>query len=86
MFIENYKATCERLATKHELPRVYQKPSDLLRSYIRHFSEVRNHIPNILQSEVITAFINGLYHHDELRRMFNRKPPASIGEMFTTTN
>jgi hypothetical protein len=45
--IENYKATCERPGTKHDLARVYQKPSELLWSYIRCFSEVRNCIPNI---------------------------------------
>jgi hypothetical protein len=59
-----------------------QQPSKLLRSYIRHFSEVRNCIPNILESEVIIAFVDDLCHHDELRRKFNMKPPTSITEMF----
>jgi hypothetical protein len=86
LFIKNYKATCERSRTKHDLARVYQKPSELLRSYIRLFFKVRNRIPNILESEVIPAFINGLYHHNKLRRKFNRKPPVSIGKMFTTAN
>lgn len=86
MLIENYKATCERPMTKHDLARVYQNPSELLRSYIRRFFKVGNRIPNILQSEVITTFINSLYHHDELCRKFNRKLPTSIGNMFTTAN
>ena len=34
LFIENYKATCEQSGTKHDLARVYQKPSELLWSYI----------------------------------------------------
>ena len=38
LFIENYKATCEQPGTKHDLARVYQKPSELLWSYIRCFS------------------------------------------------
>ena len=66
MFIENYKATYKRSATKHDLTRVYQRMGELLRSYIWHFSEVRNQIPNILEAEVITCFVQGLYHHDEL--------------------
>jgi hypothetical protein len=43
-------------------------------------------VPNILESKVIATFIQGLYHHDELRIKFNRKPPTSIDEMFTTAN
>lgn len=85
MFIENYMSTCEQPSMKHDLARVYQKPSELLRSYIRRFSKVMNHVPNVLESEVITAFINGLYHHNELHRKFNRKPPTSIADMFATS-
>ena len=70
----------------HGLARVYQRTGEILRSYIRGFSEVRNQIPNILKAEVITYFVCGLYHHDEVRRKFNRKLPALIGEMFQIAN
>ena len=30
LFVENYKATCERPGMKHDLAIVYQKPSELL--------------------------------------------------------
>ena len=66
IFVENYKATCERPATKHDLARIYQRIGELLRSYIRRFSEVINRIPNILEAEVMTCFVRGLYHHDKL--------------------
>ena len=85
VFTNNYMATCTRLGTKHALSRINQKPSELLRSYIRCFSEMRNSIPNITEAEVITAFIRGL-HHRELRSKFNQKPPTGIGKMITTTN
>ena len=78
-------AMCTRPSTKHDLNRIDQKPSELLRSYIRCFSEMRNSIPNITEAEVITAFIRGL-HHRELRSKFNRKPPTGIGKMITTAN
>jgi len=81
MFVENYMATSERLATRHDLERIYQKAGELLRSYVRRFLEIRNRIPNISQAEVISAFVRGLYQHDELHSMFNRKPPWTIGEM-----
>ena len=77
VFTDNYMATCTRPGTKHDLNRINQKPSELLRSYIRRFSEIRNSIPNITEAKVITAFIRGL-HHRELRSKFNRKPPTGI--------
>ena len=85
VFTDNYMATCTRLGTKHDLSRINQKPSELLRSYIRRFSKMRNSIPNITEAEVITAFIRGLHHH-ELRSKFNHKPPTGIGEMITIAN
>ena len=78
-------ATCTRPGTKHDLSRINQKPSELLCSYIQRFLEMRNSIPNIMEAEVITAFIRGL-HHCELRSKFNCKPPTGIGEMITTAN
>ncbi|XP_066373507.1 uncharacterized protein [Miscanthus floridulus] len=85
VFTDNYMAKCTRPDTKHNLSRINQKPSELLHSYIRCFSEIRNSIPNIMEAEVITAFIRGL-HHRELRSKFNRKPPTGIGEMITMAN
>ena len=77
VFTDNYMATCTRPSTKHDLNCIYQKPSELLRSYIRRFFEMRNSIPNITEAEVITAFIRGL-HHRELRSKFNCKPPLGL--------
>ena len=48
-------ATCTWSGTKHDLNRINQKPSELLRSYIRCFFEMRNSIPNITEAEIITA-------------------------------
>ena len=57
VFTDNYMATCTRSGTKHDLNRINQKPSELLRSYIGRFSEMRNSIPDIMEAKVITAFI-----------------------------
>ena len=85
VFIDNYMAMCTWPGTKHDLNRIYHKPSELLRSYIRHFSEMRSSIPNITEAEVNTTFVRGLHHRD-LHSKFNRKPPMGIGEMITTAN
>ena len=47
---------------------------------------MRNQIPNIVEAEVITCFVHRLYHHDELRRKFNRKLLAMIDKMFQMAN
>ena len=62
VFTGNYMATCTQPVTKHDLNHIYQKPSKLLRSYIRCFFEMRNSIPNITEAEVITTFVQGLHH------------------------
>ena len=85
VFMDNYMAMCTRPGTKHDLNHIDQKPSELLCSYIRRFSELRNYIPNITEAEVITTFIRGL-HHRELLSKFNRKPPIGIDEMIMTAN
>ena len=85
VFTDNYMSTCTRPDMKHDLSHINQKPSELLHSYIRCFSKMRNSIPNITGAEVITAFIRGLHHRD-LCSKFNRKPPTGIGEMVTTAN
>ena len=37
VFTDNYMAMCTRPGTKHDLNRIYQKPSELLHSYIKCF-------------------------------------------------
>ena len=38
IFTNNYMAMCTRPGTKHDLNRIYQKPSELLRCYTDVFS------------------------------------------------
>ena len=85
VFTDNYMATYTPSGTKHDLNSIYQNPYELLRSYIRRFSKMRNSIPNITEAEVITAFVRGLHHRD-LCSKFNSKPPKGIGEMIMTAD
>ena len=57
VFTDNYMVMCTQAGTNHDLNCIYQKSSELLHSYIRRFSEMRNSIPNITEAEVIIAFI-----------------------------
>ena len=75
VFVENYMATCQQPSTKYDLEKLHQTSWEPLRSYIRRFSETRNTIPNIGDSEAISAFTRGLHHHQELRSKLYRKRP-----------
>ena len=75
VFVENYKATCQQPGTKYDLEKLHQTSGEPLRSYIRRFSETRNTIPNIGDSEAISAFTRGLHHHQELCSKLYRKRP-----------
>ena len=56
VFTKNYMATCEQLGTKYDLENLHQTFGEPLHSFIRPFSERRNSIPNISDSDAITAF------------------------------
>ena len=56
VFTENYMATCEQSGTKYDLEKLHQTSREPLHSFIRPFSERRNSIPNISDSEAIAAF------------------------------
>ena len=75
VFIENYMATCQQPGTKYDLEKLHQTSREPLQSYIRCFSETRNTILNIRDSEAISSFTRGLHHHQELRSKLNCKWP-----------
>ena len=81
VFIENFMATCQQPGTKYDLEKLHPTSREPLRSYIRHFSKTRNTIPNIGDSEAISAFTRGLHHHQELFSKLYRKRLQTIREL-----
>ena len=53
-------ATCEQPGTKYDLEKLHQSSRESLRDFIRRFLKTRNFIPNITNTEAITAFTKGL--------------------------
>jgi len=47
---------------------------------------VRNTIPNMGDSEAISAFTRRLHHHQELHSKLYRKRPQTIGELLKVAN
>lgn len=63
-FIANYMAKCEQPSTKYDLEKHHQTFGEPLGSFIRCFSEPRNSIPNITNSEAIATFTKGFLYHE----------------------
>ena len=78
-------ATCEQPNTKYDLEKLHQSSGESLCDFIRHFSETRNSVPNITDTEAIAAFTKGLWH-DQLHGKLYRKRPTTIGELIQTAN
>jgi hypothetical protein len=60
VFIDNFQRAITRTGTRHDLAQCKQERNELLRSYTRHFFDVRGTIANISQEDIIDCFYNGL--------------------------
>jgi hypothetical protein len=74
-------AMCKHPGTKYDLEMLHQTSREPLRSFIRHFLETRNFIPNISDSEAIAAFTKGLLYHEQLCGKLYYKRTTTIGEL-----
>jgi hypothetical protein len=83
-FIDNFITTCDQPGNKYELERIRDCNDELLRDYIRCFSDMRLKIPKISHDEVVSAFIKGLRHHDTLRSKLLQKWPTMVFELLAT--
>jgi hypothetical protein len=58
-----------------------QKPRELLRDFIRHFSKRCTELPSVAQSEIVHAFLEGTTYRDLVREL-KRSPPIDSNELF----
>jgi hypothetical protein len=57
-----------------------QQPGESLREYIQRFSKQRTELPNIIDSDVIGAFLAGTTCRDLVRKL-GRKTPTKASEL-----
>jgi hypothetical protein len=60
VFIDNFQGAITRAGTRHDLAQCKQERNVLLRSYTRHFFDVRATIANISEEDIIDCFYNGI--------------------------
>jgi hypothetical protein len=77
VFIDNFQGAITRAGTRHDLAQCKQERNELLRSYTRHFFDVRATIANISEEDIIDCFYNGLTDPG-IYRDFGRNRPKMV--------
>ena len=68
------------LGNSWDLQSCRQKQDETLKDYIRRFSKQRTELPNVMDSDVITAFLSNTTCK-ELVHELGRRTPTSAGEL-----
>jgi hypothetical protein len=80
-FVGNFQGTYVRPGNSWDLRSCTQKPGESLRDFIRRFSKHCTELPNVAQSEIVHAFLEGTTCRDLVREL-GRSPPADSNELF----
>jgi hypothetical protein len=79
-FAGNFQGTYVRPGNSWDLRSYRQQPGESLRGYIRRFLKQRTELPNITDSDVISAFLAGTTCHDLVSKL-GRKTPTRASEL-----
>jgi hypothetical protein len=79
-FADNFQGTYIRLGNSWDLRSCRQQPGESLRDYIRRFSKQRTELPNVTDSDVISAFLAGTTCRDLVSKL-GRKTPTRASEL-----
>jgi hypothetical protein len=80
-FVGNFQGTYVRPGNSWDLRSCTQKPGELLRDFIWHFSKRCTELPSVAQSEIVHAFFEGTTCRDLVREL-GRSPPVDSNELF----
>jgi hypothetical protein len=86
VFEGNFKGTYMRPDNSWDLRSCKQKPGESLRDYIRRFSKQRTELPNIIDSDVVMAFLSGTTCKELVRELGRNTPIATNELMDIITN
>jgi hypothetical protein len=79
-FAGNFQGTYVRPGNSWDLRSCRQQPGESLREYIRRFSKQCTELPNIIDSDVIGAFLTGTTCRDLVSKL-GRKTPTKASEL-----
>jgi hypothetical protein len=84
-FAGNFQGTYVRPGNSWDLRSCRQQPGESLREYIRRFSKQRTELPNIIDSDVIGAFLVGTTCRDLVSKLGLKTPTKASKLMDITT-
>jgi hypothetical protein len=79
VFINNFPGAITHAGTHHDLAQCKQEHNELLRSYTRHFFDVRATIANISEEDIIDYFYNGITDPGIYRDFGRNRPKTVVG-------
>jgi hypothetical protein len=80
-FVGNFQGTYVRPGNSWDLRSCTQKPGESLQDFIRRFSKRCIELPNVAQSEIVHAFLEGTTCRDLVREL-GCSPPVDSNELF----
>ena len=81
IFVGNFQGTYVRPRNSWDLQGCQQQPNESLRDYIRRFFKQCTELPNVADSEIISAFLQGTTCRDLVHEL-GRSPPTSANGLF----
>ena len=79
-FIDNFQGSLHRVATRHALSMCKQEQGESIRSYVKHFFDIRVTIPNVAEDDVIDYFQSGITVQSQYRD-FGRNRPKTVVDL-----
>ena len=80
-FVANFKGSYERHLTLNDLRAVRQRPDEMLRQYLQRFYQTRHKITHVADSDVISAFREGVTNDRMLEKLGIRDDLTSTTEL-----
>jgi hypothetical protein len=84
-FARNFRSTYKRPVSLEEIKSCAQKKGETLRSYIQHWSVIKNSAEDVSDERAIDAFSSGLGHSDLVEEM-GRTRPRTVSELMEVAN
>ena len=81
IFVGNFQGTYVRPGNSWDLRGCQQQPNESLCDYIRRFSKQCTELPNVADSEVISAFLQGTTCRSLVHKL-GRSPPSIANDLF----
>jgi hypothetical protein len=84
-FARNFRSTYKRPASLEEVKSCIQKKGETLRSYIQHWSVIKNSAEDVSDERAIDAFLSGL-HRSDLLEEIGRIRPRTVSKLMKVAN